>query len=79
LGACPAHRPSESYPKGNSRFGQKMQEMTDKVESGANFIANNEDKAQGFIGDVSRKLMHNLIIYIYNCLYYNNIYYDIYI
>ncbi len=56
-----------------------MQEMTDKVESGANFIANNEDKAQGFIGDVSRKLMHNLIIYIYNCLYYNNIYYDIYI
>ena len=41
---------------GNSRFGQKMQEITDKVESGANFIANNEDKAQGFIGDVSRKI-----------------------
>ncbi len=40
---------------GNSRFGQKMQEIIDKVESGANFIANNEDKAQGFIGDVSRK------------------------
>ena len=41
---------------GNSRFGQKMQEITDKVESGANFIANNEDKVQGFIGDVSRKI-----------------------
>ena len=41
---------------GNSRIGQKMQEITNKVESGANFIANNEDKAQGFIGDVSRKI-----------------------
>ncbi len=50
-----------------------MQEITNKVESGANFIANNEDKEQGFIGDVSRKLMHNLIKYINNYLYYNNI------
>ncbi len=33
-----------------------MQEITKKVESGANFIANNEDKAQGFIGDISRKI-----------------------
>jgi hypothetical protein len=41
---------------GNSQFGQKMQEITNKEESGANFIANNEDKAQGFIGDVSRKI-----------------------
>ncbi len=39
-----------------SRFGQKMQEITNKVESGANFIANNEDKAQGFKGDISRKV-----------------------
>jgi hypothetical protein len=40
---------------GASPFGQKMQEITNKVESGANFVANNEDKAQGFIGDISRK------------------------
>ena len=40
---------------GSSPFGQKMQEITNKVESGANFIANNEDKAQGLINDVSRK------------------------
>jgi hypothetical protein len=33
-----------------------MQEITNKVESGANFIANNEDKAQGLIGDISRKV-----------------------
>ncbi len=39
-----------------SPFGQKMQEITNKVESGANFIANNEDKAHGFIDDVSRKI-----------------------
>ena len=37
-------------------LAKKMQEITDNVESGANFIANNEDKAQGFIGDVSRKI-----------------------
>ncbi len=40
---------------GASPFGQKVQEITNKVESGANFMANNEDKAQGFIGDISRK------------------------
>ena len=40
----------------SSPFGQKIQEITNKVESGANFIANNEDKAHGFIGDVSRKV-----------------------
>ncbi len=32
---------------GSSPFGQKMQEITNKVESGSNFIANNEDRAQG--------------------------------
>ena len=41
---------------GDSQFGRKMQEITNKVESGANFVANNEDKAQGFIGDISRKV-----------------------
>ncbi len=41
---------------GASPFGQKIQEITNKVEGGANFIANNEDKAQGFIGDISRKI-----------------------
>ena len=34
---------------GSSPFGQKMQEITNKVESGANFIANNEGKAQGLV------------------------------
>ncbi len=41
---------------GSSPFGQKMQEITNKVESGANFIANNEGKAQGFIKNISRKI-----------------------
>ena len=41
---------------GSSQFGQKMQEITNKVESGANFIANNEDKAQGLVNDISRKI-----------------------
>ena len=41
---------------GSTPFGQKMQEITNKVESGANFIANNEGKAQGLINDISRKI-----------------------
>ncbi len=41
---------------GSSPFGQKMQEITNKVESGANFVANNEDKAQGLVNDISRKI-----------------------
>ncbi len=36
-------------------FGQKMQEITNKVESAANFIANNEGNAQGIVNDISRK------------------------
>ena len=32
-----------------------MQEITNKVESGANFLANNEGRAQGAINDISRK------------------------
>ncbi len=41
---------------GSSPFGQKMQEITNKVESGANFIANNEGRAQGLVNDISRKI-----------------------
>ena len=41
---------------GSSPFAQKIQEITNKVESGANFIANNEGKAQGLINDISRKI-----------------------
>ncbi len=37
-------------------FGQKMQEITNKVESGAKFIAENEGKSQGLINDISRKI-----------------------
>ena len=41
---------------GSSPFGQKMQEITNKVESGANFTANNEGRAQGLVNDISRKI-----------------------
>ena len=41
---------------GDSQFGRKMQEITNKVESGANFVANNEDKVQGLVNDISRKI-----------------------
>ena len=41
---------------GDSQFGRKMQEITNKIESGANFVANNEDKAQGLVNDISRKI-----------------------
>ena len=41
---------------GSTPFGQKMQEITNKVESGANFIANNEGRVQGVMGDISRKI-----------------------
>ncbi len=40
-------------------FGQKMWEITNKVESGADFIANNEGRIQGAINDISRKIMRN--------------------
>jgi hypothetical protein len=33
-------------------FGLKMQEITNQVEGGANFIANNEDRAQGLLYDI---------------------------
>ncbi len=37
-------------------FGQKMQEITNKVESGAKFLTNNEGKVQGAFNDISRKI-----------------------
>ena len=41
---------------GSTPFGRKVQEITNKVESGANFIANNEGRVQGVMGDISRKI-----------------------
>jgi phage-related minor tail protein len=41
---------------GSSPFGQKMQEITNKVESGANFISGNEDRAQQALSTISRKI-----------------------
>jgi len=41
---------------GSTLFGQKMQEITNKVESGATFIAGNEGRAQGIVNDISRKI-----------------------
>ena len=41
---------------GSSPFGQKMQEITNKIESGADFVANNENNAQGLVNDISRKI-----------------------
>ena len=40
---------------GSTPFGQKMQEITNKVESGANFIAKNEGKAQESNSDSLQK------------------------
>ena len=41
---------------GSTPFGRKVQEITNKVESGANFIANHEGRAQGIVNDISRKI-----------------------
>ncbi len=43
-------------PIGSTPFGRKIQEIINKVESGANFIANNENNAQGIVHDISRKI-----------------------
>ena len=40
---------------GSSLLGQKMQEITNKIESGAHYIAGNEDKAQQALSTISRK------------------------
>jgi phage-related minor tail protein len=41
---------------GSSPIGQKMQEITNKIESGANYISGNEDKAQNALSTISRKI-----------------------
>jgi len=41
---------------GSSPIGQKMQEITNKIETGANYISGNEDKAQNALSTVSRKI-----------------------
>ena len=41
---------------GSSPFGQKMQEITNKIENGANYIAGNEDNAQQALSTISRKI-----------------------
>ena len=39
-----------------SPIGQKIQDVANKIESGANFIAGNEDKAQQALSTISRKI-----------------------
>jgi phage-related minor tail protein len=41
---------------GSSPIGQKMQEITNKIETGANYISGNEDKAQNALSTISRKI-----------------------
>ena len=39
-----------------SPIGQKIQDIANKIESGANFIANNESKAQQALSNITRKI-----------------------
>ena len=39
-----------------SPIGQKIQDVANKIESGANFITGNEDKAQQALSNISRKI-----------------------
>ena len=41
---------------GSSPIGQQMQEITNKIETGANYISGNEDKAQNALSTISRKI-----------------------
>jgi phage-related minor tail protein len=41
---------------GSSPIGQKMQEITNKIETGANYISGNEDRAQNALSTISRKI-----------------------
>ena len=38
-----------------SPIAQKMQDVANKIESGANFISGNEDRAQNALSTISRK------------------------
>ena len=37
-------------------IAQKMQEVANKIESGANYVSGNEDKAQNALSTISRKI-----------------------
>ena len=39
-----------------SSIGQKIQDAANKIESGANFISGNEDRAQQALSTISRKI-----------------------
>lgn len=39
-----------------SPIAQKIKDVANKIESGANYIANNESRAQGVVNDISRKI-----------------------
>jgi len=39
-----------------SPIGQKIQDVANKIENGANFIAGNENKAQQALSTISRKI-----------------------
>ena len=41
---------------GSTTFGQKMQDVANKIESGANFVSGNEDRAQNALSTISRKI-----------------------
>jgi hypothetical protein len=37
-------------------IAQKMQEVANKIESGANYVSGNEDRAQNALSTISRKI-----------------------
>ena len=37
-------------------IAQKMQDVANKIESGANYISGNEDRAQNALSNISRKI-----------------------
>ena len=39
-----------------SNLGQKMQDVANKIEKGANFVSGNEDRAQNALSTISRKI-----------------------
>ncbi len=39
-----------------SPIAQKMQDVANKIESGANFVSGNEDRAQNALSTISRKI-----------------------
>jgi hypothetical protein len=41
---------------GSSPIAKKMQEVANKIESGANYVSGNEDRAQNALSTISRKI-----------------------